>query len=82
MKNRKGKIKILRSFLDGTSDYVFEVFGYLIPRFIEDNPVYDYVVYYCICPHFRELNNDEALPTYDAIITNGCVSFKIIPDEP
>lgn len=73
MGRRIGQIKISRDFISDiykteNSD-LFAVFAQFIPIYIEDNPVYNYKIYYGISNEFDEILEGEVPPLYDVILT-------------
>lgn len=74
--NRKGKIKISWLLVHENPEEVQLVFSKVIPVKAELNFMSNSIEYDCVSKEFDEIEDYQALPTYDVIFDHGSILFK------
>lgn len=78
MKNRKGKLRISRTFIENDIEVVQLIFSVFIPIYIINNGFDTFIEYHGYSNNFDLLIEGDEIPFYGCIIVddNGVSKFK------
>lgn len=73
MKNRKGKIKLSKAYIELDPLSLLSLFSKFIPFHIENNYLEPCITYYGISELFDEVKEFDPIPRYDVYFTTSFV---------